>query len=117
MRLKDGSELRTLTDARNYILSLPADQHRTPAVEAAIEALLMAATKTGPILHAQIGMIQLIHGKPDGTLKREKRSSRSGSGWQHDRRQTERCDSCGESQRPNRNTKTRCRLIGMEIFS
>lgn len=36
----------------------------------------MAAEKRGPILHAQIGMIQLIHGKPDGRIERGKKPAR-----------------------------------------
>lgn len=70
VRLPDGREFKTLAEARRFILDLPAAQHDTQPVKTAIEALLMAANKTGPILHAQIGIIQLIHGKPNGTIKR-----------------------------------------------
>lgn len=66
-----GKPLETLADARDYILALPNTQKKTALVLTATEALLMAATKTGPILHAQIGMIQLINGKPDSSLKRD----------------------------------------------
>ncbi|WP_424631775.1 hypothetical protein [Bradyrhizobium sp. SYSU BS000235] len=68
-----GKPLETLADARDYILALTEAQRKTEPVLTATEALLMAATKTGPLLHAQIGMIQLVHGKPDGTLMREKK--------------------------------------------
>lgn len=71
VRLPDGGELKTLAEARKYILDLPPAQHDTEPVKTAIQALLMAATKTGPILHAQIGMAQLIHGKSDGRVERK----------------------------------------------
>ncbi len=71
VKVPAGKPLETLADARDYILALPKTQQKTAPVLTATEALLMAATKTGPILHAQIGMVQLINAKPDGRLKRE----------------------------------------------
>jgi hypothetical protein len=67
----DAKPLRTLAEARAYILALPKHLHKTRPVLTATEALIMAATKTGPLLHAQVGMIQLIHGKPDGRIDRK----------------------------------------------
>jgi hypothetical protein len=41
--LPDGKTLRTLEDARQYILALPKSEHETTAWQVAIEALLVAA--------------------------------------------------------------------------
>jgi hypothetical protein len=71
VQVPNGKTLTTLSEAREYILALPKAHHKAHPVLTATEALLMAATKTGPILHAQNAMIQLIQGKPDGTIKRE----------------------------------------------
>jgi hypothetical protein len=43
--LPDGKTLRTLEDARQYILTLPKSEHDTAAWQVAIEALLIAAEK------------------------------------------------------------------------
>lgn len=76
VRVPDGKPLKSLADARKYLLGLPADVQRSVPAQTAAEVLLMAATKTGPILHAQIGMIQLIHGKPDGRIEQGKKPAR-----------------------------------------
>ncbi|WP_424630058.1 hypothetical protein [Bradyrhizobium sp. SYSU BS000235] len=73
VQVPSGRPLETLADARDYILALPEAQQKTRPVLTATEALLLAATRTGPIQHAQWGMSQLIYGKPDGALKREKK--------------------------------------------
>jgi hypothetical protein len=41
--LPDGKTLRTLEDARQYILTLPRSEHDSTAWQVAIEALLLAA--------------------------------------------------------------------------
>jgi hypothetical protein len=41
--LPDGKALRTLEDARLYILALPKSEHETTAWQVAIEALVLAA--------------------------------------------------------------------------
>ena len=46
--LPDGKTLRTLEDARQYILALPKSEHETTAWQVAIEALLIAAEKRDP---------------------------------------------------------------------
>jgi hypothetical protein len=43
--LPDGKTLRTLEDARQYIITLPKSEHETTAWQVAIEALLVAAEK------------------------------------------------------------------------
>ena len=66
-----GRPILTLDDARRYLLSLPEDRHSDPAVQAATHALLMAAEGSGPIMHAHIGMAELIN-KPLQPLNRTK---------------------------------------------
>ena len=46
--LPDGRMLRTLEDARQYILTLPKSEQASTAWEVAIEALLLAAEKHDP---------------------------------------------------------------------
>ncbi|WP_338633263.1 hypothetical protein [Afipia carboxidovorans] len=59
----DGSRpIRTLADARDYLLSLPKARHADEDVQAAVEALLMAANGTGPTLHATAGIGTVVHG-------------------------------------------------------
>ena len=41
--LSEGKTLRTLEDARQYILTLPKSEHDSAAWQVAIEALLLAA--------------------------------------------------------------------------
>jgi hypothetical protein len=65
-----GKPLVTLEDARKYLLSLPESRHTEPAVQTATEAVLMAGHGKGPIMHAHIGMAQLIYG-PSKPPKRE----------------------------------------------
>ena len=67
-----GRPIVTLADARKYLLNIPQAEH-TAAVEAATEAVTMAAEGRGPLLHAQVGMTQLIYGpspvpEPPGKL-------------------------------------------------
>jgi hypothetical protein len=60
--LQSGEKLETLADARAHLLSLPKSKHQTPAVEAAIEALMMAAEGRGPVMHANADIARLVHG-------------------------------------------------------
>lgn len=48
--LPGGKALRTLDEARRYILALPKSEHETTAWQVAIEALLVAAD-----VHDEIG--------------------------------------------------------------
>jgi hypothetical protein len=44
--LPNGKTLRTLEDARRYIITLPHSEHETTAWQIAIESLLLAADHT-----------------------------------------------------------------------
>ncbi len=62
-----GKPLRTLSDARAYILDLPKDQQEAEHWQAATEALLHAAKHGGPWLFlARIGMMTALDGGPPG---------------------------------------------------
>jgi hypothetical protein len=54
--------LKTLADARGHILKLPKARQGRQAWMAASEALLMAAEKRGPVMHANVGIHQAVHG-------------------------------------------------------
>lgn len=66
-----GRPILTLDHARKYLISLPEDRHSDPSVHAATHAVLIAAEGRGPIMHAHIGMAELVYGlvppltKPD----------------------------------------------------
>jgi len=57
-----GKPILTLDDARKYLLSLPEARHSEPSVQAATQAVLMAAEGHGPIMHAHMGMAELVYG-------------------------------------------------------
>jgi hypothetical protein len=58
-----GKPIKTLADARAYILALPRKRQHDEDVQAACEALLMAAEHPAAILHANIGIGRVVHGK------------------------------------------------------
>jgi hypothetical protein len=58
--LRSGEKLETLADARAHLLSLPKSKRKNSAVEAAIEALMMAAEGRGPVMHASAGIARLV---------------------------------------------------------
>jgi hypothetical protein len=58
--LPKGGTLRTLSDARAYILKLPKAEQAKVVWQTAAEALLLAADG-GPIDFARIGLMQALH--------------------------------------------------------
>jgi hypothetical protein len=58
--LPRGGELVTLEDAGNYITKLPKAEHEAPEWQAAMEALILVATKGGPTMLARIGMMRAL---------------------------------------------------------
>jgi hypothetical protein len=69
-----GNMMRTLKDAADYIRKLSQHDQQSAHWELAIETLIMAAEKRGPILHAQIAMNRaLAHGlpRPEKTPRRK----------------------------------------------
>jgi hypothetical protein len=73
-----GKPIKTLVDARNFLLRLPKSRHADDDVQAAIEAVLMAAEGRGPILHAAVGIGRVLNGHSGIQLPKSFRRSR----WQ-----------------------------------
>lgn len=59
--LPDGRLLETLGDARAWLLTIPTADY-SEAMGAAAEALLMAAERRGPMMHANVAVAQAVHG-------------------------------------------------------
>jgi hypothetical protein len=57
----DGRELVTLEDAGNYIIKLPKAEHEAPEWQAAMQALILVATKGGPTMLARIGIMRALN--------------------------------------------------------
>jgi hypothetical protein len=58
--LPRGSQLITLKDAADYIMKLSKADRDTPEWQAAGEALIMAAERRGPLMHARVGMLRAL---------------------------------------------------------
>jgi hypothetical protein len=58
--LPGGRELVTLEDAGNYITKLPKAEHEAPEWQAAMQALILVATKGGPTMLARIGIMRAL---------------------------------------------------------
>ncbi|HWX62484.1 hypothetical protein [Bradyrhizobium sp.] len=59
--LPDGSELRTLRDAGNYIATLPKREYDAPAWQAAIQALMLVVEHVRQTLLARIAMMRALY--------------------------------------------------------
>jgi hypothetical protein len=59
--LPRGRQLVTLEDAGNYITKLPKDEHSAPEWQAAMEALILVATRGGPTMLARIGVMTALN--------------------------------------------------------
>jgi hypothetical protein len=59
--LPGGRQLITLKDAAAYITKLPKAAQNHERWQTAINCLIMAAEGRGPLLHAQIGMLQALN--------------------------------------------------------
>jgi hypothetical protein len=60
--LPDGGSIRTLADARDFILKLPPKTQKLTVWQTATEALMLAANG-GPADFARIGLMQALHPK------------------------------------------------------
>jgi hypothetical protein len=61
--LPDGKTIVTLADARQHLLTIPKAQY-SEAIGHAAEALVMAAERRGPIMHANAALARLVYGQP-----------------------------------------------------
>jgi hypothetical protein len=59
--LPRGRTLVTLQDAGNYITELPKAEHTAPEWQAAMEALILVATRGGPTMLARIGVMTALN--------------------------------------------------------
>ena len=57
----DGTTLRTLHDARSYVLALPPKVSKQPQWQTAIEAILLVGDGDGPTDFARIGLMQALY--------------------------------------------------------
>lgn len=57
----DGSTLRTLRDAADYIIALPAKTSRQEHWQVAVHHLMLAAERSGIMMLARIAMLKAIH--------------------------------------------------------
>lgn len=59
-----GKPLATLSDARDYALTLPKAQQNEPHVQAGVAALLRAASGEVCEFVAQAAVVHIVHGPP-----------------------------------------------------
>ena len=59
--LPDRRELITLADAGTYLTKLPKAEHEAPEWQAAMQALILVATKGGPTMLARIGVMRALN--------------------------------------------------------
>jgi hypothetical protein len=60
-RCQRGRQLVTLKDAGTYITKLPKAEHTAPEWQAAMEALILVATRGGPTMFARIGIMRALN--------------------------------------------------------
>lgn len=59
--LPRGRRLVTLEEAAGYIMKLSKAERDLPEWQAAGEALIMAAERCGPLMHARIGVLRALN--------------------------------------------------------
>jgi len=59
--LPDAGTLVTLEDAGNYVTKLPKAEHSAPEWQAAMQALILVATRDGPTMLARIGVMKALN--------------------------------------------------------
>jgi hypothetical protein len=59
--LPNGRQLITLEDAGTYIAKLPKAEHKAPECQAAMEALILVATRGRPTMFARTGVMRALN--------------------------------------------------------
>jgi hypothetical protein len=59
--LPNGKTLITLRDAAEYIIELPRAERDAPEWQAVMEALLLVAENSGPLMFARIGVMRALN--------------------------------------------------------
>jgi hypothetical protein len=63
IELEKGKPLRTLRDAANHIITLPALESTQEHWQTAMACLLSAAEKSGLVMMARIAMVRALHSR------------------------------------------------------
>ena len=74
--LPDGRKLVTLGDAGRYITELPEAEHVAPEWQAAMEALILVATRGGPTMLARIGVMRALNCYAERALKPDRKKGK-----------------------------------------
>jgi hypothetical protein len=62
IELLDGRELKTLAEAMAWLAKeIPKSEHKMDKVQAAAHCVTQAAEHGGPMIFAQMGMLQAVH--------------------------------------------------------
>ncbi len=65
IELANGKRLRTLREAANYVIALPARESKQEHWQRAMAVLLSASEKKAPVMIARIAMMQALYaGQP-----------------------------------------------------
>lgn len=59
--MPNGRHLVTLKNAGAFITKLPKAEHTAPEWQAAMEALMLVATRSGPTMLARIGIMKALN--------------------------------------------------------
>jgi hypothetical protein len=71
--LPRGRQLVTLEDAGRYVTKLPKAEHKAPEWQAAMEALILVATRGGPTMLARIGVMRALNRHVERAFTNRKR--------------------------------------------
>jgi hypothetical protein len=74
--LPDGGDLRTLSDAGNYIAKLPKREHNAPAWLAATQALMLVVERGGDTMLPRIGIMRALYPSGVPLILRKKRPAK-----------------------------------------
>lgn len=83
MPLPNGRPLVTLKDAADYIMKLPKAEQNFAEWQAATEALIMAAEKRGPLMHARIGMLRALNRNVERVFNFDRKETHWGNARKH----------------------------------
>jgi hypothetical protein len=76
--LPGGRQLVTLKDAADYMMKLSKAEHAMPEWEAAGEAVIMAAERRGPLLHARVGVLRALDRNVERVFKPDRKDTHWG---------------------------------------
>ena len=71
--LPRGRQLVTLEDAGTFITKLPTAEHEAAEWQAAMEALILVATRGGPTMLARIGVMRALNRHVERVFNRSRK--------------------------------------------